>query len=773
MINRMIFPFLKKHFGYFISMILVSLFSITLLSSLTSSIYDLRSSFDKYKEDYKTMDVMISTDSFSKNKVDLENIDGIDEVTYRYTIDTYLGYIKKSEERIIYSRIYTYTDSDSLIKRYTYEKGEFKEKLLNVSIAKKFADLNNLKLNDTIHFYVNNIAASANIYEIVDLPETVFVRSTNYIWQDNKDFGYIYVNNGEIERASLPFKDYRNQILLTIKDGFNKGEVKNNVESYLENNGIKIKESITEEESLYDGYIHRSIKQIRVSAIFIPAFFYVFTLIIIVLFMNQIIKSMTKEIGVMISIGIKRREIYGLFSLFIIIVSIISCILGNIMAIFITRFITRIFIDTYSMPVMSRNINIYFVLLSNLSLILIGQLSCFISCKKILNLTPTMAMNNNKQINSKKSKLAIKLTKNRGVNFTLAINSMFKNKKRFFVSLFSVFATISIVLLSLQFNYSVDRLLEHTIDERLSFDCQIFSNKKMSDSFIENLSKQDFVEEMDVCYFTYIKAEANNNEYYLKTLALPLDNKTLFIPNNDNKRINISSEGIILAHNDAKNLGVKKGDTIIINNKKVVVTDISRQYFNMTEYLSTNQMEELEIEYTTSILINTNSENKLLRFLAENENGAIAVFSTSIGKDLTNRFSSISIITTVLIIFSLLIGFSILSIMGLNQLNDDSKNISIMNSIGFRIKDISIYWLIQDLIYLLISIITAVPITLIVTKGLLKYISSNGQIYPFELSFKIIIMSIVFVIFVMLLSHTISMIKISKWNLADKTRLKE
>ncbi len=773
MIKRMILPFLKKHFGYFISMILVSTFSITLLSSLASSIYDLSSSFTRYKDEYKTMDVMISTNTFYKNDLDLSDIEGIDKLTYRYTIDTYLGYEDTDDERIIYSRIYTYSDNDELIKRYSYEKGEFKEELLNVSIAKKFADLNGLKINDTIHFYVNNIAANANIYEIVDLPETIFVRSNAYIWQDNKDFGYIYINNSELERASLPFKNFGNQILFKVKDGFNKDEVKSSVESYLDSKGINIKQSIKEEDSLYDGYIHRSIKQIRVSAIVVPIFFYIVTLVVIVLFMNQIIKSMTKEIGIMISIGIDRKEIYGLFSIFIIIVSIISCVIGNIVAIFITRFMTKIFIDTYSMPVISRSLNIHFVLLSNLSLILIGQLSCFISCYKILKLTPTTAMNNNKQIVGKQSKLALKITKNRSVNFSLAINSLFKNKKRTFVSLFSTIATISIVLMSLEFNHSVNRLLEHTIDERLPYDCQIYSNKKLDSSFIDNLRNQDFILDMDVCYFTFLKVNANGKESYLKTLAAPLDNKLLFIPNNQNKKINVSEEGIILAHNDAKELGVKAGDTVVINDKRIKVTDISRQYFNMTEYISIDQMNNLEVDYTTSVLINTNDENKLLRFLAENENGAIAVFSSSIGKDLSNRFSSINIIIILLVLFSLLIGLSILSIMALNQLSDDNKNISIMRSIGFRIKDISIYWLIQDLIYLVISTIVSVPVTLLVTKGLLEYISSSGQVYPFELNIGVILLSIFFVLLVMLFSHFVSIIKVSKWNLADKTRLRD
>ena len=481
--------------------------------------------------------------------------------------------------------------------------------------------------------------------------------------------------------------------------------------------------------------------------------------------MNQIIKSMTKEIAIMISIGVKRIEIYGLFSLFILINTIISSIIGNIIAVFITRYTTKIFIDVYSFPTVARGLNINFILLSIISIIVIGQIACFISCRKILNMNVTKEINNSRLINNKESKVARILTKNRSISFTLAINSIFKNKKRFFVSMFSTFATISIVLCALQLNNAISNLLSHTIDLRLSYDCQIYSNEIYGKSFIDDISSKDFIEDIEVCYFTYAKVKANDQEYYLKTLAIDLDSDLVFIPNNDNKRTNVLDKGIILSFSDAKNLG--------INNKVVKVIDISRQYYNMTEYMSKQQMDELGIEYKSSLILNTNSEDKLLNYLAHTNNNSLAVFSSSLRTDLTSCFSSINSIVIVLIIFSLLIGLSILTIMSINQLSDDKKNISIMRVVGFRIRDISKYFLIQELLYIAIATIFAVPFTLLLTKILLGHISTYRQIYPFIIDIKIILLSILFSVIIIFISHIISMFKINKWNLSLNTRLRD
>ena len=120
MIKKMILPLLKKYIGIFISMILVSILSISLLSGEASAIYNLNESYKTYKTDYKSMDIMISTDTFKRDDIDISIVDGVNEYIYRYTKDLYFGYNNNGNERIIYSRIYTYNDNDPLIKNLIY-----------------------------------------------------------------------------------------------------------------------------------------------------------------------------------------------------------------------------------------------------------------------------------------------------------------------------------------------------------------------------------------------------------------------------------------------------------------------------------------------------------------------------------------------------------------------------------------------------------------------------------------------------------------------------
>ena len=65
----------------------------------------------------------------------------------------------------------------------------------------------------------------------------------------------------------------------------------------------------------YRLYIDNCIRQFQIATIFLPVFFYSVTMIVIGLFMNQIIKTMTPEIGIMMSIGVDKKDIISMWQI--------------------------------------------------------------------------------------------------------------------------------------------------------------------------------------------------------------------------------------------------------------------------------------------------------------------------------------------------------------------------------------------------------------------------------------------------------------------------
>ena len=812
MFKIMLRPFFKRFIGLFISMVFVSMLSVALLVSFSSAMTNLKSNYTSYKRDYGAVDALITTDFSLKNNLpNIHDVKGVDQYDTRFTMDCFL---KKQDGRTITSRVFTYDDEyDDVFKRYIIEDGGAKEDAINVSIVRKFAKNNNFKLGDTISLGYASFFVDMNVASIIETPEAIYVRATDYIWSDNQDFGFIYIDQLELDKmlvklvkkltddpefkkiydeirtsygVDLPDLDtlitvgeryasnFCNQILIKAKKGFTQKEVLDNVLKALEGK-VNVKSSTIGNDLLYEKYMSNAMKQLTIGSLFLPIFFYLVTMVVISLFLNQIIQAMTQDIGIMMSIGISPKEIRGIFLLFTLLMTIAASLLGIGIAFGLHYYLATIFISAYNIPTIPFMLNPWVCILAAISMMIVGEGACFLSCFKVFRITPKDAMLSNETKRKPLPKWLNNMIDKSPMNIKLATNSIAQNPRRFFVSTFSIFAAMTMILVTGFFHVSKDEMLNQTLNRRMNYDCQVYMMGKDDGTFYESLKGKDFVEEVQECYFTYLKVNTNNNEYYLETLATPKETTRLVnIPDKKGKNnLSIPEKGIILAENDAKRMGVKVGDKISVNNHEIEVVNISKQYFHMTQYMSMAQMEELEISFASSYLIDATNEQVLLDYLVENNSQCLTVFTKSLKADMNGIFSAVDVFIIILIIFSLGMGFVILTIMSQNALMEQKRQISVMRAIGFRIINISNIWTLLSLLQSIFALVLAIPVGLLVSNTLFSLASSSTQIYPFIIDWKIMLFAFLFVALVIIISHTISMISIRGWNLADNTRSRE
>ena len=817
MIKYLLRPFLKKHIGLFISMVFVSMLSIGLLIAFSSALSNLGKAFDTFKTDYGSPSAVVQT-KFTRraNASDLDNIKGIDKYEFRIAMDSYLV---KSDGRVITSRICSYNeDNDIFFKRYVVESGTPVDGMVNIAVTNKFAQNNNFQIGDHVKFGYYGMYVEANIFEIVETVEVISVRVSNYIMSDNTDFGYVYVSEQQlndaiyrlakdIQEAIAESDEYRtyyeaakavtgidipdlasldlegldfasmffNQVLVKGKAGYRDEEVVMNVTRTLEDDEIEVKSSTIEKNSLYELYMENNMNQLKVGATFLPLFFYLVTMIVIVLFINQMIKSMTSQIGTMVSIGISPRQITSVFQSFSLLMSIVSAILGVGLSIPINRFMCDSFRTSYSIPTISKDINLILMVAAILSLSLMIQIATVISCQAIYKITPKDAMISNEAKRKPLPKWLDRLIEKLPMNLKLGVNSIAQNTKRFVVSTFAIFSAFVLILLANFFGASKDELIKQSFEVRLPYDCQIYASQKVDNSFKEKLEAQDCITDVNECYFTYLEVSSDKDTIWLETMAVDKDDSNMiYIPSsNGKKQLATEDEGIILSTSDAKRLGVKVGDKVTINGVSIKVTGISLQYFHFTEYMSKGQMDALGVSYISSYVLDVNDEKALLNYLADNENKCLTVFSHSLQNDLNNLFKAVNIIIVVLSIFSILMGLIILIIMSQNSLMEQQRPISVMRAIGFRVKDVSNLWILQSASQLLVSTVFAIPSGVLLSVILFRMCSSARQTYPFVFKVSVVLMAFGFILAVIVITHLLAMFSIKRWNLADNTRSRE
>ena len=818
MIKIMFKPFFKKYVGLFVSMVFVSMLSIAMLCAFASTLFNLQGEYKRYLDEYENVDAVFKTNLITRATLsDIETVEGVERVDYRLTLDSRMV---NASDRILTSRLFTFNENENQIfKRYILEKIDKKEDVVNVSIVRRFAENNNLKLGDEIKVGYFKTYISLYINEIIETPEGIQARANDYVWSDATDFGYIYISETELDKALMELAEmidekvrndedyaryynaaiaitgidipdladriligndygskYSNQLLIQAKDGYSEEEVLENVNTYLEEKGVEVKSKSVAHKLFYILYLENCIKQLRVASIFLPLFFYFVTMIVIGLFINQIITSMTKEIGVMMSVGVGYRDISSLFLLFTLLMSIVASIIGlgcgmllNIRLILSMRVV-------YSMPTLPMTLNFGFSIGACLILVLFSEITTLISCRGILRITPKDATISNEAKRKPLPKWLSRFIDKAPMNTKLGVNSIAQNFKRFFVSTFSIFASFVIILITLTFFASKTRLVNQSVNTRPQYDGQIYYANLASDDEVNELANIDAITKLENCYYTYVEATKDGKSVYLECLAIDEESQNNFVNIPDSKArktLKIEKEGIILPTSIAKELKAKKGDYISINGNNVKVIALSNQYFHPITYLSKYQLNVLTDQYVTSILFDTNNEDAVLDYLDEKAAGTLTVFTRNLSKDIHSVFDSINVFIYIMVGFSFGMGLIILAIMSQNALMEQKRQLTILRAIGFTIKNVSDVWTLQSVSELLLASIFAIPVGYYVAIILFKKSSSAAQSYPTVFSIPAVIITFAFILLIIVLTHIFAMISIKRWNIADNTRSRE
>ena len=791
----------------------VSMLAIALLTSFGTNFISLGHTFDDYLHEYGEVDELVSTGFVQRDTFDdITDVEGVSKADKRLTIDAYL----KKEDRAIVTRLFSYNENQNeIFKRYILEGGKKHATRINVSVCRKFALNNNFKIGDLLQIGYFGVYIDCNIYEIIETSEGIYPRANDYVWSDNQDFGYIYINEQELDDAlirmgklvnamiaidptygdtyqemlaifgitmpdvieilnnNLAFASkYANQVIVQNKSGYTQQEVMDNIDNYLNDKGITKKSSSLGVNLPYRQYMASAIRQVNIVSVFLPTFFYAVMMIVVGLFMSQIIKTMTPEIGVLMSIGVGKKNIVSLYLLFVLLMAIVAGVGGSFLGYGLSVMFTGVMVKTYSIPVISAALNPWVIGFSIGLLVVFAELATLISCINIFSITPKDAVISNEAKRKRIPRWAEKLIEKSPISIKLSVNSFFQNTKKYFVSTFSMFASMLIIILSFSFYVSKTEMIDQSTTRRLKFDVQVYLTEKADPSFLENMKNQEFVTDAAECYYTYIQV---NGDKYVECLAIDDDAKELVgVPSSDGYgTIEIPESGIVLPKGFAEGLKVTVGDSITINNVSIKVADISYQYFHPIAFLQKTEMDRLGVSYVSSYLVDITDDTLFLDYISEQNEQALSVFTKSLVKDLKAVFDAIDIFIYIFAGFSLMMSYIILTIMSQNSLIESKRQVSILRAIGFRVLDISNIWTAQSFMEYISAMIIGVPGGILMSTLLFAAVSSATQTYPFVFSWGVIGLAVGFVLAVVIITHLLAMISIKKWNLADNTRCRE
>ncbi len=816
MIRLLLRSYIKRFISVFLALIIIGGVSAGIFNAFLSAkehlVHDPSRFFNEYG--YINEQVSLTIDE-REEYMNLYDVEGVASIDMRLSFDVHL---EKDDGRTINSRIVTYSNhKDEIMKRYVVSELPRKENEYNVAVSNKYAQNNGFKVGDKIKLTLYSFSYSFYINSIVDTVEGVYPVFNQYVWSDDYDFGYIYLLESDLNAI---FKEYApklsalininpslkesfdnliastnlspidldnfddnfaskivNELIIKNAPGYSEDVIKERIDEYFKDKGIEPLNIIKGEDTAPRKYMTSVNRQLGVPFIFLPVFFYAVTMILVALFIGQIIRQTTRNIGIMLSNGVSRKEIISVLLAFSLLIAIIAILISIPIGYGVSSLVTYSMIKTYYIPIISSSLSLPVVLISSFSLLTLVALATLLASISIFKITPKDASINNE---SNRKSLPLKIEKRiQRMPFIAqnATNSMLQNKRRFFISTFSICTSLTMILICGFFQISKTELINQGCNRRMNYDCQVYLNNNNDEELINYIKNEECVNKYLDCYYSYLEVKTKNGQsQFLECLAFnPSENDGMInIPDiSGNNYLSLPEEGIIIPKNYAKEMNINQGDYIYINNVEVKVSGISNQYFHAITYLSKTQFDALSVDYVSSLLINTNDEVKLSQVLSSKTKQSLLVFTSSLRKELHRIFDTLDVFLIIMIVFSLSITLVILFVMNKNALIEQIYQLSLYRAIGFKISTISKIFIFQHLVQFVIATIIAIPLSVLSSNILFNLASSLRQTYPFIFSFPIVLLALLFIILVIALCHIFAMYKVKRIDIANNLRSSE
>lgn len=582
------------------------------------------------------------------------------------------------------------------------------------------------------------------------------------------------LNNRKTEVENIEGLENKfNEILINLDDTRDKELVlKKILNNYLKD--IEVLDSYTYERSPMYNEIDANIGVMKKLSTIAPILFYIIILIILFLFVSLMIKQGKKEIAILRLLGKTKKSIRRGFCINNLIVAIIGLFFGFLIGLFPMIYMVEYFKNFYLLPNVVYTINGLSILLSIVATIIVVELATIIATLELDKITPVEILKNEEYQNRKISKFTEWITSKFKPFKKFSILVYIRNKSKLILGIICTSATVALIFSSLAYIASKNKIFNDYFNNRIHYTAQIFKNGPITDEELYELRNLDYIENADILRYFNVKLKNNNKEQDIVINALDNKNKYISIFDKENNEISYPESGIVLEEHIAKNLGLKLNDEVTINGVKFKIVDISFQSLGRVNYISLADSYKLKSSFDTIVLnMDNDKQDELINEVSNKDNYIYTVFNDKTREYNKTIFDAYTIPAVIIIIFVLIIGYII--IININSYNilDQKRNLSIFRSLGFKYSEISKSWFVQALIQWISSIIIGIPSGILISKHILKHISSFRREFVYASGIKEIIFTVILLFIYIYIGHIKCMRNFRKIDIIEEVKDKD
>lgn len=537
----------------------------------------------------------------------------------------------------------------------------------------------------------------------------------------------------------------------------------------------------------YSQYLS-DIKRIEKIGNYFPIIFYIVAVLITLTNISRIIEKGRDEIGLYKALGYSSRDISKEYMSF----ALVSCIAGSILGIALGLFIIpKVFYNVYKiiyyLPSFVYIIDYKIIIIAILIAVVLVTSSSFISIRKTIKEWPANLLRPKQNTKGKRVLIEkIKVIWDR-LNFTnkVTFRNIFKYPKRFIMTILGISGCISLIIAGFNLKSAITNIIPLQFNHVFDIDVEIFLKDSIARSDVEEENERiKALKEVDSTILSYVKYVYLNNTENRANLVIPEDNDLLLdfvILENNNKKYNLTNDGVIITKKIANEMNIKEGDSVKLRDSEnnvfdVKVKNIVDNYVDNYIYIGReyyNKILGFYPKYNT-ILARFNNvsidEKELTNKFNENNNVSYLIYTSTSKVMYDNLTSSLNCIVLILVISAVILAFVVLY--NLNSLNveERKREIATIKVLGFNKKETYKYIENEIKRLTIIGIVIGIFFGYIFSRVLIKSCELDNLMYDYSINYFNYLYSIIITVIFMIITSLIGRKNIERIDMIESLK---
>lgn len=751
-LNRKLLRNLTGRKGQFLAVAAVVAIGIMLYIALSASYQNLRNSQEDFYQKNHFADyyfhIVKAPDKIVKQ---IENIPGVNKVTGRIMND--LPIVKADGARAT-ARIVTYdiTDKNALNTIHMLEGRIFAANSpsgeIEAVVDPQFMTANNLAPGDTIIIVNEGRQINIRVVGAATGPEFIYViKDAATMFPDPKTFGIFMLPTRQAQQV-LNMSGQINQILLDFNPGIDEDQVIKDIETILTPYGVLA--SYPRDDQISHTMLEAEIDGLKSIVKVLPIIFLGIAAAIQFVILRRMIKTQRMQIGIMKALGYKNWEIKGHYIIYALLIGILGALVGTIFGLSMSGYITNMYAMFFNLPEKLLGYNLGVIGNAFLLSTFVSVLAGWSASSSVTTIQPAESMRpetpkiGSRSLLESLGFLWLRLSP----QWKMSLRSIHRNRSRFAVTLLGVIFAVTLMMMALGTNDSVNYMMAKHFDLDRKYDLQVSFATPVKTGDLVELSRLEGVLRVEGFFDLPVKLhfQGRSESELLSAYPNDLTMKNLF--DNNNNPIKVPEAGILINKNTAAKLGVKPGQEVTVETllpmgpnhfKKVKIVGLNTQMFGGGSYINLEAANRIikESNLVTGAMIKIEPGQEEL---VENEINKMMQVGSMINREkerqnLLTMMGPTVFVVGMMIMFALILGFAIIYNSSTISFNEREQELASLKVLGFTSAEVSGILFKENILQCLAGIIIGLPAGGFLTKAYLTSMSNDlydmpSAVYP-------------------------------------------